>query len=97
MNVCDWSTGKRSSNTGNSECPCSTGSRQRPPSAVCNDYFCEPGNSGYGNNNAFYFNEFEAISLSIFCLVLLFITCVELLDKKLIMMSVTLRCKKKQN
>ena len=39
------------------ECPCSTGSGQRPPSAVGNDYFCESGAPGSYNVNTFYSND----------------------------------------
>ena len=39
------------------ECPCSTGSSQRPPSAVGNNYFCESGAPGHANVNTFYSND----------------------------------------
>ena len=38
------------------ECPCSTDSRQQPPSAVGNDYFCESGVPGH-YINTFYSND----------------------------------------
>ena len=37
-------------------CPCSTGSRQQPPSAVGHDYFCESGVLGH-YINTFYSND----------------------------------------
>ena len=42
---------------GNNDCPCSTGSRQQPPSAVGNDYFCESGIPGHFDKNIFYSND----------------------------------------
>ena len=38
-------------------CPCSTGSRQHPPLAVGNDYFCESGVPGHFDVNTFYSND----------------------------------------